>query len=70
MGGGKAERIEEPERKWKTTRGQDPISQLSRAHMNAETLKQQEQGLHRSLTSPLCIYYNFHFSIFMGLLNM
>jgi hypothetical protein len=39
---------------------------MKKALMNSEKLKLQEQSLHMSVAGPLCMYYNFHFSVFVG----
>ena len=55
---------------WKTPRNQSPLISLNKARTNSQRLKQLVQGLHRSAPGPLCIYYDFQFSVFMRSLSM
>lgn len=58
------------QRGWRSPGGQCPLNQLSKVLKNSQRLKQPKQGLHKAAPGPLCIFYNFTFSISMGILNV
>jgi hypothetical protein len=58
------------QRGWRTSEEQGTLNQQSMADKNSQKVKQLAPGLQESATGSLHIYYDFQFSVFMGLLSV
>ena len=54
------------QRGWRTQREQHPLSQLSKAHVNSQRLKQLAWSMEGTTLGPLHIYYRCQLSVFSG----
>lgn len=63
------ERIQEPDG-GAETRKTGPLNKLSKPHMNSQSLKQQAQGLQRSVPGSPHTPSDFQFRVLMGFPSM